>query len=60
MVKSSHDADGYGINRNIVECKDIYYLQNYFSEIRINRNIVECKEICSGRYPALCIVLIET
>ena len=23
MVKISHDADGYGINRNIVECKDL-------------------------------------
>ena len=34
----------FGINRNIVECKDLYRIQIVPAEYRINRNIVECKE----------------
>ena len=32
-----------GINRNIVECKDIKTLVTLVTRLRINRNIVECK-----------------
>ena len=33
------------INRNIVECKDEFYIQNQCYRTCINRNIVECKDI---------------
>ena len=32
-----------GINRNIVECKDGYFVFNEKTGMGINRNIVECK-----------------
>ena len=33
-----------GINRNILECKDVHRRQEISVEMRINRNILECKE----------------
>ena len=33
-----------GINRNIVECKELYDFPERSLKVCINRNIVECKE----------------
>ncbi len=34
-----------GINRNIVECKDLLFSPRMSRLLCINRNIVECKEV---------------
>ena len=34
-----------GINRNILECKELMYCFALLCVVRINRNILECKEI---------------
>ena len=49
-----------GINRNILECKDIYFQKTNFSEKRINRNILECKGVCGAVKIVWITVLIET
>ena len=40
-----------GINRNILECKDVHRRQEISVEMRINRNILECKD---GTAPERC------
>ena len=50
-----------GINRNIVECKDLFLLHlSYPFPAGINRNIVECKVDNSDRGIDRVLVLIET
>ena len=43
MVKKRYWVDAEGINRNIVECKELNGLDLSTVNSRINRNIVECK-----------------
>ena len=38
----------FGINRNIVECKELIDMYKDIKNTRINRNIVECKVSISG------------
>ena len=49
-----------GINRNIVECKDLLLRTKSKLHIGINRNIVECKGKLFDRASATIAVLIET
>ena len=49
-----------GINRNIVECKEVRDVQAADWMGRINRNIVECKGKSGSEFASLCTVLIET
>ena len=50
----------FGINRNIVECKDIRFLSYSICSSGINRNIVECKERSGYVTITATFVLIET
>ena len=43
----------FGINRNIVECKDLFFPFQPGAEPRINRNIVECKDACKQFYQCI-------
>ena len=43
-----YETESYGINRNIVECKEIEQSFMYIWQFGINRNIVECKGITPG------------
>mgnify|MGYP006862573672 CR=1 FL=1 len=56
-----HAIDRFGINRNIVECKELTF-QRRCSRLRtsINRNIVECKVNISASVIEYREVLIET
>ncbi len=51
---------GICINRNILECKDIYEETFWDRSSSINRNILECKEMQGVRKTQTEIVLIET
>ena len=48
------------INRNIVECKDGYFVFNEKTGMGINRNIVECKVTYKALFSDTISVLIET
>ena len=49
-----------GINRNILECKEMTSKQFNITRTCINRNILECKERCCGCNAEDKTVLIET
>ena len=46
----------WGINRNILECKDDIRNHRGTGHNRINRNILECKDRCSRQMLALVLV----
>ena len=49
-----------GINRNIVECKDVSMRSSGSCVCCINRNIVECKGTKTSPFSVISFVLIET
>ena len=49
-----------GINRNILECKDMKHIRSGYFRFCINRNILECKVQEYNLLTAKPVVLIET
>ena len=48
------------INRNIMECKELFKWSLQFPDLRINRNIMECKDRWPDISSSFIAVLIET